>query len=159
MFTTYLPGILNNMPVSTQWRTFLSYLRQDYSNRTTHPSSIEVVNAIREENWAQHKDDPEAFPTIFAAKFEAENKRKQSFEVEGVTEGQPATKRQREDETRGDRLQMCTVKDCDRQRGHPAEECFSYGGGKAGQYPPWYRGPRDIHLPKAERAPQRPGTT
>ena len=135
--------ILNNMPVLTQWRAFLSYLCQSYTNRPTHPSSIEVVNAIREEHWAQNKDDPEAFPRIFAAKFEAENKRKRSLEPpENVVEGQPARKMQREGETREERLQMwCNVRDCERPKGHLSAECLSYGGGREGQYPHWYRGP------------------
>ena len=68
--------ILNNMPVSTQWQTFLSYLHQEYSKRPIHPSSIKVVNAICKENWAQHKDDPETFSKAFAAKFHADNRQK-----------------------------------------------------------------------------------
>jgi hypothetical protein len=143
--------ILNNMPVSTQWRTFLSYLRQEYSKRPTHPSSIEVVNAIREENWAQHKDDPEAFSKVFAAKYHAERGRKRNIGATGTAETSTAKRR--------DDRPMCTVKDCERPRGHSSAECFSYGGGKQGQYAPWYRGPKDIHLPKVQRAPRRPRTT
>ena len=63
------------MPVSTQWWTFLSYLCQEYSKQPIHPSSIEVVNAIHKENWAQPKDDPETFLKAFAAKFHADNSR------------------------------------------------------------------------------------
>jgi hypothetical protein len=45
----------------------------------------------------------------------------------------------------------CTVKDCESPARHESTDCFAYGGGKQGQYPVWYRGPRDIHLPKAQR--------
>src|SRR5271154_1784863 len=50
---------------------------------------------------------------------------------------------------------MCTVKDCESPARHEAADCFAHGGGKQGQYPDWYRGPRDIHLPKHQREPRK----
>ncbi|KAJ3991815.1 hypothetical protein F5050DRAFT_1532259, partial [Lentinula boryana] len=34
-------------------------------------------------------------------------------------------------------------KNC-QQSGHLAEECFRKGGGKEGQYPPWWKGKKDV---------------
>ncbi|KAJ3995860.1 hypothetical protein F5050DRAFT_1535708, partial [Lentinula boryana] len=36
-------------------------------------------------------------------------------------------------------------KNCQRV-GHLAEECFRKGGGKEGQYPPWWKGRKDTNL-------------
>lgn len=40
-----------------------------------------------------------------------------------------------------------------RRVGHPADECFSYGGIKQGQYPWWWRGPWNLHLHPSKRTP------
>jgi hypothetical protein len=146
--------ILNNMPVSVEWHSFLSGIRQDYSNRAMHPGSIEVISAIREEFWAKHKDNPETYQKVFVAKFQAEtNKRRQ---VGTGNETLSFKRQQRGGIQRQDRPQrICTVKDCEMLIRHLAHDCFSYGGGKEGQYAAWYRGPKDIHLPKEQQAPRR----
>jgi hypothetical protein len=40
----------------------------------------------------------------------------------------------------------CTNPNCLRE-GHLAEDCFRKGGGKEGQYPPWWKGKKDTTLP------------
>jgi hypothetical protein len=34
--------------------------------------------------------------------------------------------------------------------GHEATDCIAYTGSKQGQYPDWWRGPWNIHLPKTQ---------
>jgi hypothetical protein len=36
------------------------------------------------------------------------------------------------------------------KKGHTAKECFTYGGGLAGQYTDWWKGPQNIHLHLSE---------
>jgi hypothetical protein len=45
----------------------------------------------------------------------------------------------------------CSNQFCRRQKGHSIEDCFVYGGGKAGQYPPWWMGPWNLHLHPSQR--------
>ncbi|KAF5389568.1 hypothetical protein D9757_004186 [Collybiopsis confluens] len=46
---------------------------------------------------------------------------------------------------------MCENHFCESSRGHTKADCYAYGGGKQGQYPPTYKGKRDVHLAPAER--------
>jgi hypothetical protein len=149
--------IIDNMPTSTEWRGFLSGLREKYSEKREIPTSITVIDKIREEHWARHKDDPETYRRVFAARFQAEKVSKRPLYADANEERNlPPRKQQRPMFQRPDWTQrICTVKDCETPIGHTAPDCFSYGGGKQGQYAPWYRGPRDIHLPKDQRAPRR----
>jgi hypothetical protein len=146
--------LISNMPVDSNWRNFMSGLRQEYSKKTEHPGSIEVINTIRDEYWAQHKDDPDTYSTVFSAKFQAEGSRKRSLDNSGSSE-RPNPKRQQQGsgqtQWRDKSKLWCTVKDCESPARHESTDCFAYGGGKQGQYPQWYRGPRDIHLPKSQR--------
>jgi hypothetical protein len=48
-------------------------------------------------------------------------------------------------------IPMCTNTHCQRPRGHFAHECLAYGGGKAGQYPSFWRGPWDLHVHPSQR--------
>jgi hypothetical protein len=147
--------ILGNMPLDSSWRNFMSGLRQEYSRRPEHPGSIEVINSIRDEYWAQHKDDPETYSKVFTAKFKARKRPVDTNEKD--TEYSESKRQQRTQlEPWRDKSKLrCTVKDCESPMRHEAGECFAYGGGKQGQYPVWYRGPRDIHLPKSKREPRK----
>ncbi|KAJ3816397.1 hypothetical protein F5880DRAFT_1512700 [Lentinula raphanica] len=54
---------------------------------------------------------------------------------------------------------ICENTYCVFPQGHTVENCFVYGGGKAGQYPTNYNGPRDLHLsPNARVAARRKQT-
>jgi hypothetical protein len=89
---------------------------------------------------------------VFAARFKAENKQKRELEMAGSDYLAKRTQK-------GVRQQVwCSVKDCERPKGHTSENCFSFGGGKQGQYAPWWNGPKDIHLPKSQRATRRAKT-
>jgi hypothetical protein len=146
--------LLNNMPVDSSWRNFMSGLRQQYSKQFEHPGSIEVINTIRDEYWAQHKDDPGTYSTVFAAKFQAATgAKKRQLDMSSMpdTSDSKRSKTTTTTQWRDKSKLWCTVKDCESPARHEASDCFAYGGGKQGQYPPWYRGPRDIHLPKAQR--------
>jgi hypothetical protein len=48
---------------------------------------------------------------------------------------------------------------CKRPRGHVQPNCIAFGGGKVGQYPEWWRGPRDIHLHPSQCANYGGGPT
>jgi hypothetical protein len=144
--------LISNMPVDSNWQNFMLGLRQEYSKKIEHPGSIEVINTIQDEYWAQHKDDPETYSTVFSAKFQAEGSKKRVLDNSSVTERQSG-KRPKPDQAQWrDKTKLwCMVKDCESPARHEADECFAFGGGKQGQYPFWYRGLRDIHLPKSQR--------
>jgi hypothetical protein len=51
---------------------------------------------------------------------------------------------------------VCDNTFCETPLGHVKDDCFSYGGGKAGKYPEGFRGRRDVHLaPEARIAARR----
>jgi hypothetical protein len=47
----------------------------------------------------------------------------------------------------------CSNTYCKRPVGHLQRDCFTFGGGKVGQYPDWWRGPWNIHLHPSQRTP------
>lgn len=47
---------------------------------------------------------------------------------------------------------ICSNTVCEAPVGHTIADCFAYGGGKVGQYPDWWRGPKSINLPPAQRS-------
>ena len=150
--------LLNNMPIDSNWRNFLSGLRQEYSKRTVHPGSIEVINTICDEYWIQNRNDPQSYGTAFSAKLNVQSAKRRIGD-----DGRGALGDNKRAHTQGTDQQpwkdknklRCTVKDCESPTRHEAPDCFVYEGGKQGQYPHWYRGPRDIHLPKAQREPRK----
>jgi hypothetical protein len=50
----------------------------------------------------------------------------------------------------------CSNQFCRRPRGHLKENCFVFGGGKAGQYPTWWMGPWNLHLHPSQRNSAQP---
>jgi hypothetical protein len=48
-------------------------------------------------------------------------------------------------------VRKCDNSYCDSPQGHNTADCISYKGTKEGQYADWWRGPWNIHLPKAQR--------
>jgi hypothetical protein len=54
-------------------------------------------------------------------------------------------------------VKWCINRFCKRPKGHLQADCIAFGGGKAGQYPDWWRGPRDIHLHPSQRADYQGG--
>jgi hypothetical protein len=63
--------LIGNMPVNSSLRNFMSGLCQEYLRKAQHLGSIEVINTICDEYWAQHKDDPETYSTVFSAKYQS----------------------------------------------------------------------------------------
>lgn len=91
---------------------------------------------IREEYWLQQSHRPKAVSQYLQANV-GTAPRKRSISVASAAAEEPPAKR--------------FHRHCQRPRGHTKAECFAYGGDRVGQYPEWFRGPRNIHLPSSER--------
>ncbi|EEB88899.1 hypothetical protein MPER_13074 [Moniliophthora perniciosa FA553] len=46
----------------------------------------------------------------------------------------------------------CTNPNCKSKEGHSIDNCWALGGGKQGQYPPWFQGKRTAPIPSANAA-------
>jgi hypothetical protein len=118
-----------------------------------------VMEQIRDEVWRLTRHDERETAAIFTAKqdlnpetsnlAQAPNKHPQnqlyshpgpSGSCQGLSGGRGRA--------------VCENEFCERPVGHFKAECFAYGGGAAGKYSDKYKGPRDIHLPPAERIKQ-----
>ncbi|KAF7346029.1 Retrovirus-related pol polyprotein [Mycena sanguinolenta] len=96
------------------WRHVVPVLR-------TFPTSAEVINFILEEDESNNKSNPVIPTTALNTNTAARDARRAAR-----------------------RNLVCTNPTCgaEGKRGHAIDECFWPGGGKAGQFPAWWRGKR-----------------
>jgi hypothetical protein len=144
--------VINNLPQSGgRWETFTSNLRErinKYDNTKPTPlpvRSVEFLSAIRQEYLLCNRNKPEVTAQIFSARVNAENrtgKRPLSLLADNPASAS-SSKRPRSNKT-------CTNSECGRT-GHEITDCITYGRGNVGNYPNWWRGPFNIHLPPKSR--------
>lgn len=156
-------SIVNLLPVDDAWRTFTRTLREDMilliktaetqraanvpEDQIVQPmSSSMVIQRVREEDENQHANDPETVAEIYGLEELIGNKRAAPI-INAVTHSQPA-KRPRVDKS----TLHCSNVHCAKPEKHTIEDCFTYGGKRAGQYPDWWLGRRDLHLHPNERS-------
>lgn len=145
-FATYLSTLLPNSP---PWRSFNRDLREKIAQAEDNGkplTSTEVIALIREEAFIQDIDEGQFVAQL--CEIETIRKKRPAAIANMANVPSSPTKKSRNDKKSG---KHCSNKLCKNPVGHTIEDCLSYGGGKAGQYPQWWRGPTDIHLPPDQR--------
>lgn len=141
------------MPKDGDWRYISSQLFTEYTEgeaKMKPISSTYILEKIQGEKIRQDLDSglTSSGSTMMLARAEHEAKTSKKRSRDEPLVAQASVKRHRSDK-------VCTNQYCARQNGHLMAECFAYTGGKEGQYAYWYTGPKDIHLPPAERKLRR----
>jgi hypothetical protein len=141
---------INNLPqIGGRWETFASNLCKrinKYDNTKPIPlavRSVEFLSAICQEYLLCNRNKPEVTAQIFTVRANAENKAAKRPLPSDNSASSSSSKRPRSNKT-------CTNSDCGRT-GHEITDCITYGGGNTGNYPNWWRGPFNIHLPPKSR--------
>jgi hypothetical protein len=128
--------LLDLLPSTTTWRNFLSGRRDILSRKGT--KSKLVIEAIRTEYFAIHKDDQEVLGEIYSARATASKRTAVNTTDNRSTKFQRINRREKV-EARGERVtQFCS--NCKRAN-HGIDNCYWPGGGKEGQFP-WAPKPR-----------------
>lgn len=127
------------MPQTGEWRSFANNVRKDmkdYESAGKRMRAKALLQRVRDEHFAVHFGDEESFEPLTSALTALERKRK----TNPVNDNSPKKI-----------SRMCKNTFCERPKGHTEDICFAYGGGRVGQYPEWWKGPRDLHLHPSQR--------
>lgn len=146
-FATFLSTLL---PRDNSWRAFNRTLREKMrkaEDDNAPLTSTQVISLIREEDWSQNLDEGDFVAQI--SQIESLRKRKAPA-INAAAAPPSPTKRAKNNEKKS-KLFCTNTGNCDNPIGHLIADCFAHGGGKCGQYPHWWKGPTDIHLPPAQR--------
>jgi hypothetical protein len=137
--------LVDLLPDSDRWVTRVASIRDRISrwvsdNGGATPNSMQVINWVKEEDWQMNKDRADTSINVYSARYEADSRKR----PRNSDQGGPAAKRIRNPERRWENPHCNGI-------GHYKATCFAYGGGRCGKYPPWWRGPWNLHLPPNER--------
>lgn len=142
---------IDNLPQDAQWRIYAAGLRARVDEYDAHQPPTPITSksfftSIRQEAWYRTKNDPQLPAHIFLARSDAEKRQpKRSRAADSdISTSQPAKR------TRTTNDKVCTNPNCGR-KGHDISECITYGGGNQGNFPNWWRGPWNLHLPSDQR--------
>jgi hypothetical protein len=134
--------VLRNMPKTEAWRVIVnSYKSQiaDYDKRGIPIKPSEFISKIKDENWLYTKDNPQSSNYIFTARADAGKK----GQKQKTSENQNPESAKRA-HTSTDKRETCS--NCTKE-GHGVAKCLMYKKGNTGNYPLWWRGPWNLHLP------------
>jgi hypothetical protein len=141
-------AIFNNAPTTESWRVAIAGLRtkfQQYESQGTPIKSSEFIANVRDENWYYNKHNPQSSAYVFAA---CAGGAKKGVKRTSTSDTASATKRPRPSNAPA---KTCTNPNCTR-KGHTLSECVTFGGGNLGNYPEWWKGPWNLHLPSDKRS-------
>ena len=146
--------LVTMMPISDRWR----YLHSELSNKVRGAApgtlrSSEILWKLRDEDEGiqASNDEPSVLMTARAEFLQSKSGNKRPRDAE-VNQSTPATAPISKRARTSFKLQ-CTNPHCPNPRSrHTIDNCFAFGGGKCGDYPPWWSGPRDIHLHPDKRS-------
>jgi hypothetical protein len=149
--------ILDLLPQDDGWMEFLSVLQTKVRNCEALGlplDSVTFTTAIREEYWAQHKDDNQTSSNIFSARQEYQKcfltpKRQRSANLVATASSPSKHPRTLNPEKANLR---CENSYCAFPQGHKTADCITYKGAKEGPYREWWREPWNIHLPENQRS-------
>lgn len=148
--TDFAVTIANLLPATPDWSDFGGRLFEDLvsAHANNAPlSSARVFSMIRNHDWNTKKKDASTMAEVYNTEA-LYPKRPGSPSVN--YSATPAKKSKKADDGN---VPTCENKKCPRPIGHRTADCFAEGGAKAGQYPEWWRGKRDLHLPASQRKP------
>jgi hypothetical protein len=140
--------ILRNMPKTEAWRVIVNGYKSQIANYDKRGISIkpsEFISKIRDENWLYTKDNPQSSNYVFTARADA-GKKAQKWKT--IEQSSPESVKHARTDDSNDKRQTCP--NCAKE-GHGMAQCLMYKGGNAGNYPLWWHGPWNIHLPPEKR--------
>jgi hypothetical protein len=132
------------MPQTGEWREFMRDIRGEIKEKIDKGvlvSSKWLLVRIRDENFLASLDGNDEFDPLTSA-LTAMNVHKRSASAANTTYPAKGVKYE---------THQCANTYCPNPYNHLITECFAYGGDKAGQYLPWWRGPKDLHEDPATR--------
>ncbi|KAJ7606387.1 hypothetical protein DFH06DRAFT_1251254 [Mycena polygramma] len=141
-------------PVSSAW--VINRLKQEEVEKKIAPSIVSI-NALVTGGRSRYREPDDAVAGVYTAgpTNQANRKNTKQHQRQERRSG-PYNPQQRPPagSSRGGRA-YCENTHCETPLGHTKADCFSYGGGKAGQYPEGFRGRKDIHLSHEARTAAR----
>jgi hypothetical protein len=144
----FVRHLVTMMPISDHWR----YLHSELSNKVRGAASgtlnsSEILGKLRDEDEGiqASNDEPSVLMTAWTEFLHSKPSSKCPRGAE-VNQSMPFTTPASKHAHTSSKLQ-CTNPHCPNPRSHHTiYNCFPFDGGKCGDYPPWWSGPRDIHL-------------
>ena len=138
--------LVRMMPTSDHWR----YLHSELSNKVCSMApgtlrSSEILGKLRDEDEGiqASNDEPSVLMTAWAEFLQSKSGSKRPCDIEINQSTAPTGTKCA---CTSSKLQ-CTNPHCPNPRSrHTINNCFAFGSGKCGDYPPWWTGPQDIHL-------------
>jgi hypothetical protein len=148
-------GEATNHPISSSF--VIQRLRMEEVNQGISPSIVSI-NAMVGKGKAKARNPPDVIPSAYASlpleqrlSAPVPPNRKQNRDERRPTPYGNAISQQRPSRSK----LFCENTHCETPVGHLINDCFAYQGGKQGQYPPGYRGRKDVHLPAEARTAAR----
>nr|GAT60467.1 predicted protein [Mycena chlorophos] len=163
--------LVHQMTSDAEWRFCRDQLRaeiRDAEAKGSPMTSTMVVNRLRAEEVEKglvgsvvsvnalmaarrgRNSESSAVPSAYAGGPSAMGRR--NDRVQARSERRPGPYKTAAPKQLNPNSAVCeNTEQCESPFGHTKDNCFAYGGGKCGQYPDWYKGKRDVHLPLAER--------
>ena len=140
--------LVTMMPISNCWR----YLHSESSNKVCSMApgtlnSSEIPGKLRDEyeGIQASNDEPSVLMTAQTEFLHSKPSSKCPCDTE-VNQSMPFTTPASKCACTSSKLQFINPHCPNPRSCHIIDNCFTFGGGKCGDYPPWWSGPRDIHL-------------
>jgi hypothetical protein len=137
-------AVLDNMPPDPSWLEFVCKLKnkvQKY-DQSIPPIPIDskyFLSRIREQYWLRMTNSSQINSHIFAAGTESDKKTSKCPRVPDIATPGPSKRARLTND------KSCSNPNCAR-KGHLFAECITFGGGNQGVYPPWWKGPWNLHI-------------
>jgi hypothetical protein len=145
-------AILNNAPKTEAWRVAITGLRNKlhlYESQGKPIRPSEFISNVRDKNWYYNRENPQSSAYVFTARGDSVKKslkRPRAFDATATS-----LKRPRATPTLTSSAKRCTNSHCTR-KGHRFKDCVTFGGGSPGNYPVYWKGPWNLHLPAERRS-------
>lgn len=139
------------LPYSDDWKVFHEQIKREVETAIESGSPLtydDVIERIQEEEWDHKDQDPEHQAELLLTTTASLLKRKRP--ISGITANAAVTEKKARYDDRS--KLVCTNEYCGSRKRHTRDNCFAYGGGKAGKYPDWWKGRHDIHLHPDKRS-------
>ena len=140
--------LVTMMPISDRWRYLHSeLLNKVHSMAPGTLNSSKILGKLRDEDEGiqASNDEPSVLMTAQTKFLHSKPSSKCPHDAE-VNQSMPFTAPASKCAHISSKLQ-CTNPHCPNLRScHTIDNCFTFSGGKCGDYPLWWSGPRDIHL-------------
>lgn len=140
----FVNELVRLLPLSTEWKVFYTQIKQDVEAGIDSGSPLtsdDVIERIREEEWNHQDRDPDHQAELLITTTQSLLRKRPNSDATANT---AITEKHARYEDRP--KLVCINEYCGSRKRHTKENCFAYGGGKAGKYPDWWKGKHNIHI-------------